>query len=53
MLAFIVIVLRTIYVIHGDVPYDGINGNVPFRFDSSFIGVVLSYMNYKMSVKNS
>lgn len=49
MLAFIVlvIVLRTIYVIHGDVSYEGVNGNFPFRFDSLFIGVILSYLNYK------
>lgn len=48
MLAFIilVVILRTIYVIQGDVPYEGVNGNFPFRFDSLFTGVILSYMNY-------
>ena len=49
MLGFIVLVviLRTIYVVHGDVPYEGVNSNFPFRFDSLFIGVLLSYLNHK------
>lgn len=49
MLFFIllVIILRTIYVINGNIPYTGVNGNFPFRFDSLFIGVFLSYINYK------
>lgn len=49
MIAFIlfVVVLRSIYVLHGNVSYEGINGNFPFRFDSLFIGVLLAYLNYK------
>lgn len=43
----IIVVLRTIYVFKGNVSYIGINGNFPFRFDSLFIGVLLSYLNYK------
>ncbi len=49
MIAFIllVVVLRSMYVLHGNVSYEGINGNFPFRFDSLFIGVLLAYLNYK------
>ena len=47
ILIFCIVLLRTIYVIQGNVPYDGINGNFPFRFDSLFIGVLLSFLNYK------
>ena len=43
----LVVVLRTIYVFQGNVPYEGVNGNFPFRFDSLFIGVLLSFLNYK------
>ncbi|MEO6902241.1 MAG: acyltransferase [Bacteroidia bacterium] len=43
----LVVLLRSIYVFRGNVPYEGVNGNFPFRFDSLFIGVLLSYLNYK------
>lgn len=44
-----VLVLRTIYVQMGNVPYVGINGNFPFRFDSLFLGVLLSFLGYLFS----
>ncbi len=44
---FIVILLRTLYVIGTNAPFEGINSNFPFRFDSLFIGVLLSYLKYK------
>lgn len=44
--AFITLILflRIIYVYKYNVPYGGINGNVPFRLDSLFVGVILSYI---------
>jgi peptidoglycan/LPS O-acetylase OafA/YrhL len=49
MLAFILFVniLRFLYAWHGNVPYEGVNSNFPFRFDSLFLGVALSYMHFK------
>jgi len=49
MILFIVFVniIRLIYVVHGNVPYSGVNSNFPFRFDSLFIGVILSFVNHK------
>lgn len=49
MITFIscVIIFRTIYVIKGNIPYEGVNGNVPFRFDSLFIGVVFAFTKHK------
>lgn len=43
---FILLILffRIIYVYNYDIPYSGVNGNVPFRLDSLFIGVILSYL---------
>ena len=42
-----VIVLRTFYVFNGNVPYEGVNGNFPFRFDSLFLGVILAFIKHK------
>lgn len=42
-----VIVLRTIYVMHGNVPYSGVNSNFPFRFDTLFLGVLLAFFKYR------
>ncbi len=52
LISFILFILfinliRFIYVIHGNVPYQGINGNFPFRFDSLFVGVILAYFKHK------
>lgn len=49
MIAFIlcVIVSRTIYVVSGNIPYEGVNGNFPFRFDALFIGVALAFTKHK------
>jgi peptidoglycan/LPS O-acetylase OafA/YrhL len=49
MIVFIAFVniIRLIYVLHGNVPYSGVNGNFSFRFDSLFIGVILSFANHK------
>lgn len=43
----VVLVLRTFYVTATNAPYVGVNGNFPFRFDSLFIGVLLSFLHYK------
>ena len=49
MIAFIIliIIIRTIYVLQKNTPYQGINGNFPFRFDSLFLGVALAFIRYK------
>lgn len=49
MVAFIVFVniIRLIYVLHGNVPYSGVNSSFPFRFDSLFLGVILSFAKHK------
>ncbi len=49
MIIFIlcVIILRIIYVVHGNIPYEGVNGNFPFRFDSLFMGVILAFAKHK------
>ena len=49
IVAFIlfVVAIRAIYVIHGNVPFSGVNSNFPFRVDSLFIGVLLSFINFK------
>lgn len=49
MIMFIicVIILRLIYVFHGNIPYEGVNGNFPFRFDSLFIGVIFAFIKHK------
>ncbi len=44
-----IIFFRVIYVLVKNPPYSGINGNFPFRFDSLFIGVLLSYLRYSNS----
>lgn len=40
---FFILTIRIFYVVLFDVPYTGVNGNVPFRLDSLFIGVLLMY----------
>ncbi len=40
----LILLLRSSYVYFVDVPYGGINGNVPFRLDSLFYGVLLMYI---------
>lgn len=46
LLAFVVFVniARLAYVIQGNVPWEGVNGNFPFRFDSLFLGVILAFL---------
>ena len=51
---FAVNILRLVYVHQFNVPYQGVNGNFPFRFDSLFLGVILSYMKFnKMKTYNN
>lgn len=45
----LVLALRSAYVFVTNAPFVGINGNFPFRFDSLFCGVLLSFLNYKQS----
>jgi peptidoglycan/LPS O-acetylase OafA/YrhL len=51
LLAFIIFenIIRYAYVTHGDIPYGGVNGNVPFRFDSLFIGMTLAFIKHHFS----
>ena len=35
------------YVLNGNVPYEGVNSNFPFRFDSLFLGVLLAFVKHK------
>lgn len=44
---FIILVLRTFYVVATNAPYVGVNGNFPFRFDSLFVGVLFAFLNHK------
>ena len=46
ILCFILLInaLRLFYVIIGNVPYQGVNSNPPFRFDSLFLGVLLAFL---------
>lgn len=37
---------RFVYVWYTDVPYQAVNGNFPFRFDTLFLGVLLAYLNH-------
>lgn len=48
LILFILVVniLRFVYVYHFNVPYQGVNGNFPFRFDSLFLGVTLAFMKF-------
>ena len=49
IIAFIVFInfARLGYVINGNVPYEGVNSNFPFRFDSLFLGVLLAFVKHK------
>jgi peptidoglycan/LPS O-acetylase OafA/YrhL len=49
IISFIVFVniARFGYVLNGNVPYEGVNSNFPFRFDSLFLGVLLAFMKHK------
>jgi peptidoglycan/LPS O-acetylase OafA/YrhL len=49
MLGFIVLVIaaRLVYVLLFNAPYEGINGNFPFRFDALFLGVILAFIKHK------
>jgi peptidoglycan/LPS O-acetylase OafA/YrhL len=49
IIAFILLVnlARLSYVLQTNVPYQGINSNFPFRFDSLFLGVLLAFMKHK------
>jgi peptidoglycan/LPS O-acetylase OafA/YrhL len=49
IIAFIVFVnlARLGYVLKANVPYEGINSNFPFRFDSLFLGVLLAFIKHK------
>jgi peptidoglycan/LPS O-acetylase OafA/YrhL len=38
------IILRTMYISYKDVPWAGIVGNFPFRFDSFMIGVAIAFV---------
>ncbi len=42
-----VVLLRIVYVKHGNVPYEGVNSNFPFRFDALFMGVILAFLKHK------
>lgn len=42
-----VIISRGLFVFITDVPYSGINGNFPFRFDSLFLGVLLAFVRIR------
>lgn len=44
-----ILIIRFIYVFLYDVSYSGVNGNVPFRLDSLFIGVLLMYIKLKFN----
>lgn len=48
ILAFIVVVniARFLYVFLFNIPYNGVNGNFPFRFDSLFLGVLLAFLKH-------
>jgi peptidoglycan/LPS O-acetylase OafA/YrhL len=41
---FMILMFRVYYVYAFDVSYGGVNGNVPFRLDSLFYGVVLAFI---------
>jgi peptidoglycan/LPS O-acetylase OafA/YrhL len=44
-----ILAIRLLYVYLYDVPYSGVNGNVPFRLDSLFIGVLLMFIKIKFN----
>lgn len=48
LLAFLLFenILRFSYVYFRDVPFGGVNGNFPFRFDTLFLGVTLAFMQH-------
>jgi len=48
LLAFLVLenLLRLTYVLVTNAPYEGVNGNFPFRFDALFLGVILAFLRY-------
>jgi peptidoglycan/LPS O-acetylase OafA/YrhL len=50
LLAFIVLVNigRFIYVSVKNVPFEGVNGNVPFRLDSLFCGVIIAFLKLEI-----
>src|ERR1051326_2539045 len=39
-------IIRFAYVYRWNVPYQGVGGNFPFRFDSLFLGVTLAYLKH-------
>jgi peptidoglycan/LPS O-acetylase OafA/YrhL len=49
IVVFIVMVnvARLGYVMYYNPPYQGVNSNFPFRFDSLFLGVLLAFMKHK------
>ena len=49
IIGFIVLVnlARLGYVVLRNVPYEGVNSNFPFRFDSLFLGVLLAFIKHK------
>jgi peptidoglycan/LPS O-acetylase OafA/YrhL len=49
-----IVVIRAIYVLKTGVPFQGVRGNVPFRFDTLFVGVLLAYLHHsKWKIYNS
>ena len=52
LIAFLIVVniARFFYVYFGNIPWQGVNGNFAFRFDSLFLGVILAFLQrYKSS----
>ena len=49
LITFLIFVnlIRILYVYQKNVPYEGVNGNFPFRFDSLFLGVILAFLKHK------
>ena len=47
VLIICIIIFRIIYVFHDNIPYEGVNGNFPFRFDSLFMGVIIAFIKNK------
>ncbi len=49
LLIVCVLILRSLYVIETNTGFYGVYGNVPMRFDSLFIGVILAYVKSEMT----
>lgn len=51
MFCFVIFInmIRFIYVYQYDVPFQGVNSNFPFRFDSLFLGVIMAFAHHNKS----